>query len=98
MEVRIFDRADSVRGEPIAIAPVGPDGTATWSPPLDWFASPMREMKFVLRAYDEQGRFEIRYAGEFEQLALRAAKRGFATTVIENVSRGATDLRIALEP
>jgi len=58
MEVRLFDQAASVRGEPVAVVPVGPDGTATWSPPLDWFASPMREMKFVLRAYDDEDRFD----------------------------------------
>jgi hypothetical protein len=58
MEVRVFDRAASVRSEPVAVVPVGPDGTATWSPPLDWFAAPMRELQFVLRAYDDEGRFD----------------------------------------
>jgi uncharacterized repeat protein (TIGR01451 family) len=57
-EVRIFERDQSLRAEPVAVLEVGRDGFAQWQPAAEWFASPMRELKYVLRAYDEEGHFD----------------------------------------
>ncbi|MGI9591954.1 MAG: OmpA family protein, partial [Myxococcota bacterium] len=57
-EVRIFERNQSVQGEPRQILPVGPDGVARWQPTLPSLSGPVRELKYVLRAYDSEGRFD----------------------------------------
>jgi uncharacterized repeat protein (TIGR01451 family) len=57
-EVRIFERSDSVQATPLAVVEVGPDGTAHWRPEPDDFRSPRRELAFVLRSYDAEGRFD----------------------------------------
>ncbi|HEY5679052.1 MAG TPA: OmpA family protein [Pseudomonadales bacterium] len=57
-EIRIFDRDASTQTEPMAVIAVGPDGQATWEPVLDSFAGPVRELKYLLRAYDAQDRFD----------------------------------------
>jgi len=53
-EVRLFAARDPVRGEPLDVVPLGPDFRA------DWFAEPdmPRGLKYVLRVYDAQGRFD----------------------------------------
>jgi uncharacterized repeat protein (TIGR01451 family) len=57
-EIRIFEQGESRRSEPLAIVEVGPDGTAAWQPPAESFTAPTRELLFVLRAYDAEGRFD----------------------------------------
>ncbi len=57
-EVRIFEQGDSLRGKPLAIVPIDADGTAEWQPDAAPFASPKRELVFVLRAYDSEERFD----------------------------------------
>jgi len=57
-EVRIFDRKASPRSEPLAIAPVDVDGIARWEAEPGRFTAPLRELAFVLRAYDSEGRFD----------------------------------------
>ena len=57
-EVRIFDKDQSVQAEPAGVVKVGPEGIAEWQPPAERFEGPVREMKYVLRAYDEDGRFD----------------------------------------
>ncbi len=57
-EVRVFERGASLRAEPLAVVPVGEDGKAEWRPPLQRLAAPVRELSFVLRAYDAEGRFD----------------------------------------
>jgi flagellar motor protein MotB len=57
-ELRIFERGQSVQARPLAVVEVGPEGEAEWRPPAEWFAGPVRELQFVLRAYDAQGRFD----------------------------------------
>jgi hypothetical protein len=57
-EVRIFEQGQSVRAEPLAVAPVDRDGFAQWQPPAERFDGPVRPLKFLLRAYDAQGRFD----------------------------------------
>ncbi len=57
-EVRVFDRDQSVQGVPRDVIEVGRDGFAEWWPDVESFAAPVRQLKFVLRAYDENGRFD----------------------------------------
>jgi uncharacterized repeat protein (TIGR01451 family) len=57
-EVRIFEKGQSVQAEPLGVTPVDEQGNASWQPPADWFASPVRELSYVLRAYDAQGQFD----------------------------------------
>jgi len=57
-EVRIFDKAQSVRDTPLAIAPVDAKGLATWRANFADYQAPGRELQFVIRAYDRNGRFD----------------------------------------
>ena len=57
-EVRIFEKGQSVQAEPLAVVPVDGRATRSGSPTRTWFASPVRELKFVLRAYDKDGHFD----------------------------------------
>jgi hypothetical protein len=57
-EVRIFDRDQSVDAEPVAIVEVGRDSLAQWQPAEEGFRGPVRDLKYVLRAYDKDGRFD----------------------------------------
>ena len=57
-EVRIFDADDSLRAEPRAIAKVDRRGFAQWQPPAADVASPAKPLKFVLRAYTDDGLFD----------------------------------------
>jgi flagellar motor protein MotB len=57
-EVRIFDREESVRAAPLDVVEVNPDGLAEWQPSTTSFVAPVRELKYVLRAYDGSGRFD----------------------------------------
>jgi uncharacterized repeat protein (TIGR01451 family) len=57
-ELRIFERGESTQAEPLAVIEVGEDGSARWQPEPGYFASPVRELAFVARAYDAEGRFD----------------------------------------
>jgi flagellar motor protein MotB len=57
-EVRIFEGNQSVQAEPRNIVEVGPGGVARWQPTVQSFAGPVRELQYVLRAYDAEGRFD----------------------------------------
>jgi flagellar motor protein MotB len=57
-EVRIFDNEQSPQAEPLGVVAVSPDGLARWRPTEHDFDGPVDELKFVLRAYDGQGRFD----------------------------------------
>jgi hypothetical protein len=57
-EVRIFEQGRSLQSEPIAVVEVGEDGSAQWLPDAELVSTPMRELSFVLRAYDTEGRFD----------------------------------------
>ncbi len=57
-EVRIFERDESVQAEPLGVVEVDRDGFAEWEPPAEWFAAPVRELKYVVRAYGAGGRFD----------------------------------------
>lgn len=63
-EIRVFKSTQSERDEPLVVLDVGKDGRAEWSPRFDWdpdldgYHAPNRELKYVLRVYDKNGRFD----------------------------------------
>ncbi len=57
-EVRVFERSASLESKPLAVIEVGPDGIAEWRPEPRNLSGPVEELKFVLRAYSEKGRFD----------------------------------------
>ena len=57
-EVRIFAPEQSLEAEPLALVAFGPDGSGEWQPEPETFATPARELKYVLRAYGSGGTFD----------------------------------------
>jgi len=57
-EVRVFETGQSVESEPLDVIPLAEDGVAKWTPPADWFRSPVLELAYVLRAYGTDGNFD----------------------------------------
>ncbi len=57
-EVRVFAPEQSLEAEPLAIVVFGPDGSGEWLPERATFATPARELKYVLRAYGSGGTFD----------------------------------------
>jgi flagellar motor protein MotB len=57
-EVRIFELAQSLEAEPVGLVVFGPDGSGEWLPEPVLFATPARELKYVLRAYGSGGTFD----------------------------------------
>jgi len=57
-EVRIFGKGQSGEAPPLAVVPVDWDGLALWEPEPDQVDVPLRELRFLLRAYDDEGRFD----------------------------------------
>ena len=55
-EVRIFAADQSLEAEPLDVIAVDPAGLAEWQPTAEHIAAPMRELKYVLRAYGEERR------------------------------------------
>lgn len=57
-EIRIFETAQSERDVPLATIDVGKNGYAEWQADFDEYRAPGRELKYVLRVYDREGRFD----------------------------------------
>lgn len=57
-EVRIFEEPQSTRDVPVAVVAVDGDGRAQWQPEPTAFSAPVRQLKYLLRVYDGQGRFD----------------------------------------
>jgi flagellar motor protein MotB len=57
-EVRLFEEAQSTRDEPLAVVAVDRDGFAEWDAAFDRYRAPGRELKYLLRVYDAEGRFD----------------------------------------
>jgi uncharacterized repeat protein (TIGR01451 family) len=57
-EVRIFEQGQSVQAEPLAVVEVDEGGAAHWQPDAGLVSTLVRELTFVLRAYDAEGRFD----------------------------------------
>jgi uncharacterized repeat protein (TIGR01451 family) len=72
-EIRIFDERSSVRDEPVAILDVDGRGFAQWTPPNANTSDPIQPLKFVLRAYGAQGRFDETAAQSLWMTPLRVS-------------------------
>jgi flagellar motor protein MotB len=57
-EVRIFQAGQSTQSEPLKVLPIDPTGFAEWEPTAEQTTAPMREFRYVLRAYDQNGNFD----------------------------------------
>jgi len=57
-EIRIFEEQQSLQAVPLDIIAVNDAGLAEWQPSGAALASPERELKYVLRAYDAKGHFD----------------------------------------
>ncbi|MDJ0851480.1 MAG: OmpA family protein [Myxococcota bacterium] len=57
-EVRVFEAGRSLEATPAAVIEMGPDGSAEWRPEATPLSAPVRELQYVLRAYDAEGRFD----------------------------------------
>ena len=57
-EIRIFNPDQSLQDAPLATIPIDGKGGAEWQPAAERLAAPVRELKFVLRAYDANGHFD----------------------------------------
>jgi flagellar motor protein MotB len=57
-EVRIFENGQSVETEPLDVIEISEDGAVAWQPQPDWFAGPVHELAYVLRAYGSDGNFD----------------------------------------
>jgi flagellar motor protein MotB len=57
-EVRIFEADESIRSAPLHVAEIDPEGLGKWQPEIQSFQGPVKELKYVLRAYDGEGRFD----------------------------------------
>jgi flagellar motor protein MotB len=57
-EIRIFNQEQSLQAVPLETIPVDQTGLAEWLPPAGSLPGPVRELKFVLRAYDAKGHFD----------------------------------------
>ena len=57
-EVRIFAPGQSVQSSPLTVLEMDRAGFAEWEPSMERFPGPVRELKYVLRAYDAKGNFD----------------------------------------
>ncbi len=57
-EVRIFEEEQSVRDVPFAVVSMEDDGRAQWRPNFDSYSAPGRRLKYLVRVYDQAGRFD----------------------------------------
>ena len=57
-EVRIFQADQSTQATPLEVLPVDAAGFAEWEPTAEQSPAPMRELQYVLRAYDKDGNFD----------------------------------------
>lgn len=57
-EIRLFDDKQSPRDRPLAVVDVSAEGRAEWRAAFDEHEAPGRELKYLLRVYDSEGRFD----------------------------------------
>jgi flagellar motor protein MotB len=57
-EVRIFEEPQSVRDGPMEVIAMDADGMAQWQPEFAIFSAPVRKLKYLVRVYDDKGRFD----------------------------------------
>jgi flagellar motor protein MotB len=57
-EIRIFDQPQSLQAEPFKIIALDDGGFAEWQPTPQTLTGSERELKYLLRVYDEKGNFD----------------------------------------
>jgi flagellar motor protein MotB len=57
-EIRIFQAGQSTQAVPLKVLPIDAAGYAEWEPTAEQTTAPMRELMYVLRAYDKAGNFD----------------------------------------
>jgi flagellar motor protein MotB len=57
-EVRIFAEGQSVRDLPLAISELNDAGLGQWQPDFTSFSAPVRQVQYLVRVYDRNGRFD----------------------------------------
>ncbi len=57
-EVRVFAEGQSVRDLPLAVIAMNEDGSAQWQPDFTPFSAPVRQLQYLVRVYDQSGRFD----------------------------------------
>lgn len=57
-EVRVFEAGESPESEPLAVVPIDIEGTAQWAPTVANMSHSQDELRYVLRAYGEDGNFD----------------------------------------
>jgi flagellar motor protein MotB len=58
-EVRIFEAGRSPQqSKPLAVVPIGPDGSAEWQPRARQLSAAGQELKYLVRAYSKDGKFD----------------------------------------
>ena len=57
-EIRMFDKEQSERDEPLAVIEVGANGLAEWRADYKAFEAPAIELAYVLRVYDKKGHYD----------------------------------------
>jgi flagellar motor protein MotB len=57
-EVRIFEEEQSDRDTPLAVIEMDDAGMAQWQPSFDSYSAAGRKLKYLVRVYDEKGRFD----------------------------------------
>ncbi len=57
-EVRLFNAGQSTRANPIDIIELNADGEGEWRAQFEHFEAPKQQLKYVVRVYDEAGRYD----------------------------------------
>jgi flagellar motor protein MotB len=57
-EVRIFDPGQSPRSQPLAVIPIGPNGSAEWQPRAHQLSAAGQELRYLVRAYGKDGKYD----------------------------------------
>jgi flagellar motor protein MotB len=57
-EVRVFEEAQSIRDTPLAVIPLNDEGMAEWQPEFETFSAPVKQLKYLVRVYDADNRFD----------------------------------------
>ncbi len=59
-EVRVYDAEQSLQSEPLEVLPLNEELYAEWwwIPEIRPFEGPVKELRYVLRVYDDKGRFD----------------------------------------
>jgi flagellar motor protein MotB len=57
-EVRVFEEGRSIRDVPLAVVEMNDDGLAQWQADFETATVPVRQLKYLVRVYDEAGHFD----------------------------------------